>query len=252
MPVMENRYAPYAFPGFSFPQRPPLPSEPSFSSSGLPSSSRYYGQGGWQQGGGFPAPKRRHTKRHSGRGHHAGRHQQQRSDDPQGQPSLQTLQQQNRARTRRHFRGRFHRSGAYAHRNSPPPRKCLRPPSPFAFQGQGGQTPAPWDAPDAPKRSPNVLFPTPTPGKPCFNSFALDCPSLDCDKPESWNGNCNISIADPPCTGSFASSPKLGYHSHTPAADFAAGTGEAGKGYWRNSYGSIDKDAAEIGAAAGA
>ena len=52
--------------------------------------------------------------------------------------------------------------------------------------------------------------------------------------------------------GSFSASPQLGYHSHTPAADFAAGIDEKGKGYWRNSYGSIDKDAAEIGAAAGA
>lgn len=166
---MENRHSPYAFPGFSFPQRPPLPTEPTFCSSGLPSSSRYYGQDGkpiFQQGGVFPAPKRRHMKKHPGRGHHhAGRHQQ-RSDDSQGQPSLQALQQQNRARTRRHFRGRFRSSAAYAHRDGPPPRKCLRPPSPIAFQGQGGQTPAPWDAPDAPRRSPNVLFPTPTPGEP--------------------------------------------------------------------------------------
>ena len=51
--------------------------------------------------------------------------------------------------------------------------------------------------------------------------------------------------------GSINPSPKLGcaIHLHTPAADFASTSDKTG--YWRNDYGSIDKEAAALGAAAG-
>ena len=181
---MDHRYS-HSYNQGHFP--PPSRNDTGFTFNAPPPR---HGHGGYSQGTGG-GPRRQSMKRH---GHSKqGQHRRGHGGAPGGpldyQPSLQALQQQNRQGTRRHYRGRkrFWRKPAPNGRMNRFRASDLRSPSPYAMEGQGGQTPRQWEAPDAPRRHETFLYPTPTPGEAlirdseaktlCFRG-QLDVPNL--------------------------------------------------------------------------
>ena len=151
----------YRQPSYFYAPREPIFREPVGPLTSFPSTSSRHGHG-FQQGG-KGGPRRPNMKRHGG---HNRKHHNRGFQGHNYQPSLQSLQSDNRASMQRHFpRGRFSSRARSPGFRRAPPKKLLRS-SVFLPQGPGNETPmnAPWDAPEAPRHPESFLYPTPTPG----------------------------------------------------------------------------------------